>query len=197
MTKKKQKNIKFCRREGENLEFFSEKKYLNKARSNLTPGEHGVEKGKFSDFGLILRIKQKLKRYYCIYEKEFKKIYFLVKKNFFNDIDLINFLERRLDNVVYRFNFSISRKESRQFIIHGYVKINYRINRIPSYLLSPGDIVTINKKFLFKKYLYDYKNTLFVNWLFSNYFEGYGIFLSFSNNNLFNLNKNLILDIYK
>ncbi|BAF35167.1 ribosomal protein S4 [Candidatus Carsonella ruddii PV] len=197
MTKKKSKNIKFCRREGENLEFFSEKKYLEKSRSNLTPGENGTEKGKVSDFGLILRTKQKIKRYYCIFEKEFKKIYFIIKKNFFNNIDLINFLERRLDNVIYRFNFSISRKESRQLIIHGNVFVNYFKNKIPSYLLSPGDVITINKKFLLKKYLYDYKNILFVNWLYNKYFDGYGIFLSFSNKNLFNLNKNLILDIYK
>ncbi|AFP83619.1 30S ribosomal protein S4 [Candidatus Carsonella ruddii] len=194
MSKKKANNSKFCKREGENLEYFAEKKI--KVKSLLTPGEHGIEKGKYSDFGLLLRTKQKIKRYYCIYEKQFKIIYKKMSKKIFSYENFINILERRLDNLVYRMNFSISRKEARQYIVHGLVFVNFKKINFPSYILSPGDSIFVKNKFLLKKFNYDFKNFFDLNWIYLNYFKGFGILLSLPNKNKFYFDKNLILDIY-
>ncbi|WP_433927948.1 30S ribosomal protein S4 [Candidatus Carsonella ruddii] len=190
------KKNKFCRREGENLEFFSEKKFFLKTRSFLTPGEHGLDRDKLSDFGMVLRTKQKIKRYYIISEKKFKLIYKKISKKFFFCEDLINFLERRLDNIIYRMNFSISRIHSRQKILHGFVYINFKKIKFPSYIISPGDSIYI-ENFLNEKFLYNCKNFFNLNWLFINYFSGFGILLFLPNIFKFNFNKNIILDFYK
>ncbi|MFI4883656.1 MAG: S4 domain-containing protein [Candidatus Carsonella ruddii] len=190
------KKNKVNRREGENLEFFSEKKFFSKTRSLLTPGEHGVEKSKISDYGMILRIKQKIKRYYIISEKKFKLIYKKISKNFFFLKDLIFFLERRLDNIVYRLNFTISRLNSRQKILHGFVYVNFKIIKKSSFLISPGDSIYI-EKFLYEKFLYDCKNFFNLNWYYINYFIGFAVILSIPNFLKFKINNNIILDIYK
>ncbi|XOD38940.1 MAG: 30S ribosomal protein S4 [Candidatus Carsonella ruddii] len=190
------KRNKICRREGENLEFFSEKNFFSKTRSLLTPGEHGIDKNKLSDYGVVLRTKQKIKRYYIISEKKFKLIYKKISKKFFFCEDLINFLERRLDNLVYRMNFSISRKNSRQKILHGFIYVNFKKIKFPSFILSPGDSIFV-ENFLFEKFIYNCKNFFNLNWLFTKYFYGFGIFLFLPNFCKFNINKNLILDIYK
>ncbi|BFI90967.1 30S ribosomal protein S4 [Candidatus Carsonella ruddii] len=190
------KKNKICRREGENFEFFSEKKFFSKTRSLLTPGEHGVEKGKFSDYGMLLRIKQKIKRYYILSEKTFKIIYKKISKNFFYCEDLVNFLERRLDNIIFRMNFSLSRKNSRQKILHGFVYVNYKKIKFSSFIISPGDSIYV-ENFLKLKFLYDCNNFFNLNWIFTNYFSGFGILLFLPNYFKFNFCKNIILDIYK
>lgn len=192
----KVKRNKNSRREGENLEYFSEKKFFYKTRSLLTPGEHGTDRSKISDYGMILRIKQKIKRYYIISEKKFKLIYKKISRKFFFCEDLINFLERRLDNLIYRMNFSISRKNSRQKIMHGFVYVNFIKIKHPSFVVSPGDSLYI-EKFLKEKFFYDYKNFFNLNWLFTKYFLGFGILLFLPKIFKFNFNKNIILDIYK
>lgn len=193
---KKRKNNKFCRREGENLEFFSEKKFLKKSRSLLTPGEHGSDKGKNSDFAVILRTKQKIKRYFSIHEKQFKLIYKKISKNFFFTEELIIFLERRLDNIIYRMNFSISRKNSRQMIIHGFVFVNFKKKVFPSMIISPGDSIFVNN-FLKNNYFYNCKKFFNFNWYYSNYFERKAIFISLPINFKFKLEKSIVLDMYK
>ncbi|XZR52958.1 MAG: 30S ribosomal protein S4 [Candidatus Carsonella ruddii] len=190
------KKNKICRREGENFEFFTEKKFLSKTRSLLTPGEHGVDKGKISDYGMLLRIKQKIKRYYILSEKTFKLIYKKISKKFFFCEDLVNFLERRLDNIIYRMNFTLSRKNSRQKILHGFVYVNYKKVKFSSFIIDSGDSVYV-ENFLNLKFLYDYKNFFNLNWIFTNYFNGFGILLFLPNYFKFNFNKNIILDIYK
>lgn len=145
---------------------------------------------------MVLRTKQKIKRYYIISEKKFKLIYKKISKKFFLCEDLIKFLERRLDNILYRMNFSISRKNSRQQILHGFIYVNYKKIKFPSFLLSPGDSVYI-EKFLKNKFFYDCKNFFNFNWLFINYFLGFGVLLFLPNFIKFNINKNIILDIYK
>ncbi|WMC20416.1 MAG: 30S ribosomal protein S4 [Candidatus Carsonella ruddii] len=190
------KKNKICRREGENFEFFSEKKFFSKTRSLLTPGEHGTDKGKISDYGMLLRIKQKIKRYYILSEKTFKIIYKKISKNFFYCEDLVNFLERRLDNIIYRMNFSLSRKNSRQKILHGFVYVNFKKIKFSSYIINSGDSIYI-ENFLNLKFLYDCKNFFNLNWIYTNYFNGFGILLFLPNYFKFNFNKNIILDIYK
>ncbi|WMC19224.1 MAG: 30S ribosomal protein S4 [Candidatus Carsonella ruddii] len=190
------KKNKICRREGENFEFFSEKRFFSKTRSLLTPGEHGTDKGKVSDYGMLLRIKQKIKRYYILSEKTFKLIYKKISKNFFFCEDLVNFLERRLDNIIYRMNFTLSRKNSRQKILHGFVYVNYKKIKFSSFIIDSGDSIYI-ENFLNLKHLYDCKNFFNLNWIFTNYFNGFGILLFLPNYFKFNFNKNIILDIYK
>lgn len=190
------KRNKICRREGDNFEFFTEKKLINKTRSFLTPGEHGYDKNKISNYGVLLRIKQKIKRFYILSEKKFKLIYKKISKKFFFCEDIVNFLERRLDNIVYRMNFSTSRKNSRQKIVHGFVFVNYKKIKFPSFLISPGDSIYV-EEFLFDKFNYDCKNFFNLKWLFTDYFLGFGIVLFLPNYFKFNFCKNTILDFYK
>ncbi|AGS06652.1 30S ribosomal protein S4 [Candidatus Carsonella ruddii] len=187
---------KYCRREGENLEFFAEKKFLSKTRSLLTPGEHGIDKNKISNYGISLRLKQKIKRYYILSEKKFKIVYKNISKRFFFCEDLINFLERRLDNIIYRMNFTITRKHSRQKILHGFVYVNWKKIKFSSFIISPGDSLYV-EKILIDNFFYNCKNFFNFNWLFINYFKNFGIILYFPNKIKFHFSKNALLDIYK
>ncbi len=116
-------------------------------REKPPPGMHGLRRGKQSEYGLRLREKQKLKRFYGILEAQFRRYYDLATRSPENTGEqLLSILERRLDNVVHRLGFAINRNAGRQMVNHGHVMVNGRKCDIPSMLLKPGDIVRVKPK---------------------------------------------------
>src|SRR5438477_3999831 len=141
---------RLCRREGMKLflkgaKCFSEKCPVEKR--NFAPGQHGKDrKAKVVGYGLQLREKQKAKRIYFTLEKQFRN-YFekaSAKKGVTGEA-LLQQLERRLDNVVYRMGFASSRRQARQLVRHGHVAVNGRKVNIPSFQVSVGDEITIRE----------------------------------------------------
>jgi len=119
------------------------------------PGMHGKKMSKsLSEFGMQLAVKQKIKRIYGVLEKQFRKHFNEVKgkKGVVGDL-LLERLEMRLDNVVYRIGFGNSRSQARQLVCHGWIKINKKKVDIPSYKIKPGDIISLNPNKLSKNYL--------------------------------------------
>jgi small subunit ribosomal protein S4 len=118
------------------------------SRRNFPPGQHGRVKGrkrKLTEYGLRLMEKQKLKFLYGgIREKQFKKYFDMASKSKGNTGQvLLQLLERRLDNVVYRLGFASTRRQARQFVVHGHILVNGKKLNIPSYLVSAGDIIEV------------------------------------------------------
>ena len=114
-------------------------------RRNFPPGQHGKERRpRMLGYGLQLREKQKLRRVYGILESQFRR-YFekaAIRKGVTGEF-LLQFLERRLDNVVYRMGLATSRPQGRQFVRHGHFQVNGRKVNIPSFLVKPGDVVEV------------------------------------------------------
>lgn len=138
---------KLCRREGMKL-------YLKGARCespkcaidrrNVAPGMHGYRKGKLSEYGIRLREKQKLKRFYGILERQFRRYFALATKSPENTGEqLLSILERRLDNVVHRLGFASSRAAARQLVLHGHVTLNGHHCNVPSLLTKANDVIAI------------------------------------------------------
>ncbi len=144
-------SCKLCRREKQKLFLKGNKCYAEKCpleKRNYAPGQHGLtRRAKFSEYGVQLREKQKIKRIYGLLETQFK-LYFerAMRQKGITGANLIKLLERRLDNVVYRLGFAPSRKAARQLILHRHFIVNNKIVNIPSYLLSPGDVVAVREK---------------------------------------------------
>ncbi len=116
-------------------------------REALPPGMHGARRGKQSEYGLRLREKQKLKRFYGVLEAQFRRYYGLATRAVGNTGEqLLSILERRLDNVVHRLGFGPGRTAARQLVAHGHVMVNGRKCDIPSMLLKPGDIVKVKTR---------------------------------------------------
>jgi len=118
------------------------------SRRNFPPGQHGRVKGrkrKLTEFGLRLMEKQKLKFLYGgIREKQFRRYFEMASKAKGNTGQvLLQLLERRLDNVVYRLGIACTRRQARQFVAHGHILVNGKVVDIPSYLISPGDIIEV------------------------------------------------------
>jgi small subunit ribosomal protein S4 len=142
------KKCRLCRREGVKLYLKGDKCYSSKCpllKRKYPPGIHGL-KGypKLSEYGQQLREKQKLKRIYGISEKQLK-IYFkkASKKTGNVEENLLRFLEQRLDNVIYKAGFAISRSQARQFVNHGHIRVNGRRVDIPSFQVKPGQEITL------------------------------------------------------
>jgi small subunit ribosomal protein S4 len=142
---------RLSRREGMNLFLKGERAYSGKSavdkRPNQVPGQHGSRRSKFSEYGLRLREKQKVKRIYGVREGQFRKYYedALGMKGVTGE-NLISLLERRLDNVVYRLGFASTRAEARQMVTHGHILVNGRKVNIPSYRVDVGDGVEVREK---------------------------------------------------
>jgi len=139
-----------CRREGEKLFLKGEKCFTDKCaieRRNYPPGQHGQKKTRLSDYGVQLREKQKLRRIYGILERQFRNNYKLAdKQRGITGENLLRLLECRLDTVSYRMGFGVSRCEARQIVRHNGILVNgYRVN-IPSYQVSPGDVLEVTEK---------------------------------------------------
>lgn len=138
---------KLCRKFGENI--FGTAKYDKILGKRKFPaGQHGKNmRRKLSDYGIHLREKQKLRNTYCLLEKQFKNYFVKAAKmpGVTGDI-LLQMLERRMDNVVYRLGFAVTRMQARQFVTHGHFQVNGKKVDIPSQLLKPGDIVDVRTK---------------------------------------------------
>jgi len=140
---------KLSRREGTDLFLKSARRSLDsKCKLESKPGQHGRTSGsRTSDFGLQLREKQKLKRMYGVLEKQFRKYFVEAERRRGNTGEtLIQLLESRLDNVVYRMGFGSTRAEARQLVNHRAIEVNGRTADIASMLLKAGDVVSIREK---------------------------------------------------
>ena len=144
---------RLCRREGIKLFLKGQRCFTEKCgieKRNFVPGEHGRNvrvRRKLVGYGLQLREKQKVKRMYGILERQFRR-YFekAARKKGITGALLMESLERRLDNVVYRLGFASSRNQARQLVLHGHVQVNSKKTTIPSYLISKGDEISIRQK---------------------------------------------------
>ena len=140
---------RLCRREGQKLFLKGERCYSGKCaidRRAYAPGQHGQGRKKLSEYGLQLREKQKAKRFYGVLEGQFAHYYELAeKKAGVTGENLLQILESRLDNVVYRLGFGLSRAEARQLVVHGHFLVNGKKVDIPSYLVKEGDVITIKE----------------------------------------------------
>lgn len=117
------------------------------SRRSYAPGQHGQGRKKLSEYGLQLREKQKAKRYYGVLESQFAKYYEMASnKAGVTGENLLQILESRLDNVVYRLGFAVSRAEARQLVSHGHFTVNGKRVNIPSFLVKPGDVIAIADK---------------------------------------------------
>ena len=138
-----------CRREGQKLFLKGERCYSDKCaitRRAYAPGQHGQGRKKVSEYGTQLREKQKVRRYYGVLESQFAKYYEMaVKKQGVTGDNLMSIVESRLDNVVYRLGFAMSRPEARQLVRHGHFTVNGKKVNIPSYLVSVGDVIAIKE----------------------------------------------------
>ena len=142
---------RICRREGEKLFLKGDRCYSDKcalARRAYAPGQHGQGRNrKLSEYGMQLREKQKARKYYGILEGQFEGYFELAtKKQGMTGENLLKILESRLDNVVYRAGFAMSRPEARQLVKHSHFTVNGKKVNIPSYLLKAGDVVAIREK---------------------------------------------------
>jgi small subunit ribosomal protein S4 len=141
---------KLCRREGIKLYLKGSRCDSPKCaieRRNIPPGMHGYRRGKPSEYGVRLREKQKLKRFYGVFERQFRRYFQLASRSPENTGEmLLSIMERRLDNVVYRLSFAPSRASARQLVSHGHVMVNGKACNIPSLLLKAGDTVTVKSR---------------------------------------------------
>lgn len=151
---------KKCRRERCKLflkgsRCYSDKCAFNSSNNSKTqqqhriapPGMHGAKRGKLTDYGIHLREKQKVKVHYGVLEKQFRRYFEMAERMKGNTgTTLLSLLERRLDNVVYRLGFGVSRNQSRQWISHGHILVNGSRVNIPSFLVRPGDSISVKNK---------------------------------------------------
>ena len=140
-----------CRREGMKLYLKGERCYsTNKCafeRRPTPPGQHGKRRTKLSEYGLQLREKQKVKRIYGVLEKQFAHYFDLAEKQKgITGSNLLEILETRLDNVVYRLGLATSRKEARQLVQHAHLLVNGKKVNVPSYLVKEGDTIEVKAK---------------------------------------------------
>ena len=141
---------RLCRREGLKLFLKGTRCDTPKCavdRREGVPGMHQFRRGKPSEYAIRLREKQKLKRFYGIFERQFRKYFELAGRRSGNTGDaLMAILERRLDNVITRLGFATSRPQARQMVTHGHVTVNGRKLDIPSYLVRPGDRIQVKDR---------------------------------------------------
>ena len=152
MARYTDEQCRICRREGQKLFLKGSRCYSDKcsiSRRNYAPGQHGQKRAKLSEYGTQLREKQKTKSYYGGGEKQFRGYFEMASnKKGITGENLLQILESRLDNVVYRLGFGASRAQARQLVNHGQFAVNGQRVDIPSYLVKAGDVITVreNKK---------------------------------------------------
>ena len=145
---------KLCRREGEKLFLKGERCFTPKCafeRRAYAPGQHGKfsqnRRRRESDYNRQLRAKQKARRIYGILEKQFRRYFSLaVKQRGLTGVNLLQILESRLDNVVYRMGFAANRAQARQMVSHGHIIVNGRKTNIPSMILTEGDALSVREQ---------------------------------------------------
>jgi len=142
-------SCRLCRREGvklmlKGIKCETAKCPIEKKQRNLAPGMHGWRRSRLSEYAIRLREKQKVKRYYGILEQQFMRYFRKAERAKGNTGEtLLQLLERRLDNVVYKLNFAPSRKAARQLISHGHIYVNGRKVNVSNYSVKVGDKITV------------------------------------------------------
>jgi len=140
---------RLCRREGEKLFLKGEKCHTSKCAIEnraFPPGQHGQRRSRLSDYATQLREKQKMRRVYGVLEKQFRLYYKMAdNKKGSTGENLLQLLENRLDNVVYRMGFGVSRSEARQLVRHNAITVNGKKVTIPSYQVSADDIIAVRE----------------------------------------------------
>jgi small subunit ribosomal protein S4 len=144
-------SCRVCRRQGAKLFLKGQRCYTDKCgfdKRSYAPGQHGKgQRIKLSNYGMQLREKQKVKKIYGILERQFRKYFQTASRSKgITGSKLLELLERRLDNVIFRSSFVSSRPEARQMVMHGHVLVNNKKVDIPSYSVKTGDIVVIKPK---------------------------------------------------
>jgi small subunit ribosomal protein S4 len=143
-------SCRLCRRENQKLFLKGDRCYTDKCaigRRGYAPGQHGQSKKKLSEYGIQLREKQKTKRFYGVLESQFRKYFAMaVKKKGVTGELLLQILESRLDNVVYRMGFGASLPQARQLVTHAHFLVNGKKVNIPSFLVKAGDIIEVREK---------------------------------------------------
>ena len=141
---------RLCRREAEKLFLKGTKCSTEKcpiSKRSYAPGQHGQRKPKLSNYGLQLREKQKVKRMYGVLERQFRKYFKIASKSKgVTGKVLLQLLERRLDNVVFRLGFAVSRAQGRQIVRHNFIYVNSKRVNIPSYLIAQNDTIQVKVK---------------------------------------------------
>ena len=149
MARYKDEQCRICRREGQKLFLKGCRCYSDKCsvtRRNYAPGQHGQKRTKLSEYGTQLREKQKTRSFYGVGEKQFRSYFEMASnKKGITGTNLLQILETRLDNVVYRLGFGVSRAQARQLVTHGNIEVNGKKVNIASYLVKPGDVVAIRE----------------------------------------------------
>ena len=140
--------LKLSRREGTDLFLKSGVRAIDsKCKIDTVPGQHGACKARLSDYGVQLREKQKVRRIYGVLEKQFRNYYRDAARQKGNTGEnLLQLLEGRLDNVVYRMGFGATRAESRQLVSHKAIMVNGRVVNVPSFQVSPEDVICVREK---------------------------------------------------
>lgn len=150
MARYREALCRVCRREGEKLFLKGDRCFTEKCgveRRKYPPGQHGQRRGKLSDYGIQLREKQKARNSYgLLMERQFKRYFQRAErlKGVTGEV-LLQYLERRLDNIVYRMGFAVNRRQARQLITHGFFLVGGRAVNIPSYLVRAGDVVEVKE----------------------------------------------------
>ncbi|MCG3169212.1 MAG: 30S ribosomal protein S4 [Pseudomonadales bacterium] len=139
---------KLSRREGTDLFLKSGVRALDtKCKTETAPGQHGLRRGRLSDYGVQLREKQKVRRTYGVLEKQFSNYYKQAARlRGATGENLLRLLESRLDNVVYRMGFGATRAEARQLVAHSAILVNGRKLNIPSYQVKAGDVISVRER---------------------------------------------------
>jgi len=147
MARYRDAKCRLCRREGQKLFLKGARCFTDKCaieRRNYPPGQHGLNRGKPTAFGIQLREKQKAKRIYGVLESQFRKYFqWAEAEKGVTGENLLRLLELRLDNVVHRLGFAASRREGRQMVTHGHFQVNGRKVSVPSFLVKVGDAVQL------------------------------------------------------
>lgn len=139
---------KLARREGSDLYLKSARRSIDsKCKIDTAPGQHGAKRGRLSDYGLQLREKQKIRRIYGVLERQFRRYFAEAERRKGSTGELLlQLLESRLDNVVFRMGFGSTRAEARQLVSHKAITVNGQVVNIPSYQVKAGDVVALREK---------------------------------------------------
>lgn len=200
-------SCKLCRREKQKLFLKGSKCFTEKCpveRKNYPPGQHGISRRtRVSDYSIQLREKQKVKRMYGLLETQFRNYFeYATRQKGRTGENLVKILERRLDNVVYRFGLAPSRKSARQLILHRHFRINNKLVNIPSYLLKAGDIIQVKDSSKTLRVIHDsmkrIKDDMLPAWLQLDKAILKGTFLNVPErlDIPFNANEQLIVELY-
>lgn len=150
MARYRESVCRLCRREGMKLFLKGDRCFTNKCaieRRNFPPGQHGKRRSKILGYGIQLREKQKVKRFYGLLETQFRLTFEKAERmRGVTGENLLSLLERRLDNVVHRLGFAASRAQARQLVRHGHIRVNGRKVNVPSAVVAAGAVVGIREK---------------------------------------------------